>query len=157
MAMTSKLKENRYGKSRVRLVRVKRRAEGNDFREWTLDVLLRGDFASCFVDGDNSKILPTDTMKNTVYSLARTSSAECIEEFGKELMAFLLVRNPQVAAAAVTVSDKTWEYLNIAGKPHPTAFVQSSGECQTAQIAAKRSGVPSVISGFETLVIMKTA
>src|SRR5580658_3905873 len=136
------LAKNSYGKSRVRVVKVKRHADRHDFREWTVEILLEGDFESCFVDGDNSKILPTDTMKNTVYSLARTSSAECIEEFGKELMAFLLGRNPQVAAAEVTVSEKTWEHLNIAGKPHPTAFVQSSGECQTAQIAAKRSGVP---------------
>ena len=61
---------NRYGKSRVRLVQVKRRPDRHDFREWTVQVLLEGDFGSCFVDGDNSRILPTDTMKNTVYSLA---------------------------------------------------------------------------------------
>ena len=60
------LVEDRYGKSRVRLVRVKRRPEGHDFREWMVEILLRGDFTSCFTDGDNSKILPTDTMKNTV-------------------------------------------------------------------------------------------
>ena len=65
------LAENRYGKSRVRLVRVKRHPERHDLREWTLEILLQGDFESCFTDGDNSKILPTDTMKNTVYSLAR--------------------------------------------------------------------------------------
>ena len=80
------LAENRYGKSRVRLVKVKRHPDRHDFREWTIDVLLEGDFESCFVDGDNSKILPTDTMKNTVYSLARNSSAESIEGFGQELI-----------------------------------------------------------------------
>ena len=61
------LAENRYGKSRVRVVRVKRHPDRHDFREWTLEILLEGDFAPCFVDGDNSKILPTDTLKNTVY------------------------------------------------------------------------------------------
>ena len=96
-----RLAENRYGKSRVRLVRVKRHNTGNDFREWTVNVLLRGEFESCFTDGDNSKILPTDTMKNTVYSLARKSCAECMEDFGKELIEFLLSRNPQVSHAEV--------------------------------------------------------
>ena len=73
----AQLAENRYGKSRVRLVRVNRQAAVHEFEEWSVDVVLRGDFLSCFVEGDNSKILPTDTMKNTVYSLARKSSATC--------------------------------------------------------------------------------
>ena len=152
-----KLAENRYGKSRVRVVKVQRHPDRHDFRDWTLEILLEGDFESCFVTGDNSKILPTDTMKNTVYSLARTSRAECMEEFGKELIAFFLERNPQVSALSVIVSEKTWEHLETNGKPHPTTFVQSSCECQTAEISATRDGVPLVRSGLENLVILKTA
>src|SRR5258708_26714532 len=151
------LAENRYGKSRVRVVRVKRHPDRHDFREWTLEILLEGDFDPCFVDGDNSKILPTDTLKNTVYALARSSMAECMEEFGKELIAFLLDRNPQVSAARVMLSEKAWEHLYTGGKPHPTTFMQSSTECQTAEIAATRNGLPSVRSGLENLVILKTA
>ena len=151
------LADNRYGKSRVRVVKVKRHKDHHDFREWTVEILLEGDFASCFADGDNSKILPTDTMKNTVYSLARSSAAECMEEFGKELLAFLLDRNLQISAGRVTLWEKTWEHLQTNGKPHPTTFVQSSGECQTAEVAAARNGPVSVRPGLENLVIMKTA
>src|SRR4029077_21090258 len=100
------LGQNSYGKSRVRVVKVKRHTDRHELRDWTVEILLQGDFESCFVDGDNSKILPTDTMKNTVYSLARSSTAECVEEFGKELIAFLLERNPQVSAAQVNLSEK---------------------------------------------------
>ena len=67
------LAENRYGKSRVRLMKVTHHNHGHDLREWTVQVLLKGDFDTAHLDGDNSKILPTDTMKNTVYSLARSS------------------------------------------------------------------------------------
>jgi urate oxidase len=151
------LAENSYGKSRVRLAKLKRHADRHDFREWTIDILLDGDFESCFVAGDNSKILPTDTMKNTVYSLARASSADTIEEFGMELVAFLLGRNPQISAARVAVAEKSWEHLRIEGKSQPTTFVQSSGEHQTADVAAARNGVPSIRSGLENLVILKTA
>jgi len=151
------LAENRYGKSRIRVVKVKRHPDRHDFREWSVEILLEGDFESCFVEGDNGKILPTDTMKNTVYSLARSSSAECMEEFGKELIAFLLERNPQVSAARVSLAEKTWERVHTGGKPHPTTFVQSSSECQTAEIAARQNGVPSLQSGLENLVILKTA
>jgi len=151
------LAENSYGKSRVRIAKVKRHADHHEFHEWTIDILLQGDFESCFVAGDNSKILPTDTMKNTVYSLARTSSADCMEEFGKELATFFLDRNPQVSVARVAISEKSWQHLYAGGKPHPTTFVQSSSERQTAEIAAVRNGVPLVFAGLEDLVILKTA
>jgi urate oxidase len=151
------LAENSYGKSRVRLAKVKRHPDRHDFREWTVEVLLEGDFESCFVDGDNRKILPTDTLKNTVYSLARTSSAECIEEFGIELLAFFLDHNPQISAARVTMSAKAWEHLHTGGRSHPTAFVQASSECQTAEVAATRNEAPAIRSGFENLAILKTA
>jgi len=151
------LAENRYGKSRVRLVKVKRYPDRHDFREWTLQILLEGDFESCFVDGDNSKILPTDTMKNTVYSLARNSSAKCMEEFGKELITFLLAHNPQVSAGQVTISEKAWEHLRLDGKQHPTTFLQSSAEVQTAEVAQKRGEHFAIRSGLDNLVILKTA
>jgi urate oxidase len=151
------LAENRYGKSRVRLVKVKRHPVLHDFLEWTLEILLQGDFESCFVDGDNSKILTTDTMKNTVYSLARGSSAVSMEEFGKELIAFLLERNPQVSAGQVTLSEKKWEHLPIDGKPHPTTFLLASAEVQTAEVTQNRGGRFAVRSGLENLTILKTA
>jgi|ERR1022692_3234379 urate oxidase len=149
--------ENKYGKSRVRLVQVKRRGGWHDLREWTVEVLLQGDFDSCFVDGDNSKILPTDTMKNTVYSLARRSAAECMEEFARELIDFLLCHNAQVSTAEVSISEKAWEHLHSGGKPHPTTFVQASGESQTAKVTRTRASEFTVASGFENLVIMKTS
>lgn len=151
------LGENRYGKTRVRLVRVKRHADRHDFCEWTVQILLQGDFASCFEDGDNSKILATDTMKNTVYSLARDSSAICIEEFGKELIDFLLDRNPQVGQAEVTIWEKAWEHMVAGGKLQPTSFVQTSNERQNATLSRMQRGGFSVASGLDNLVIMKTA
>src|SRR5258708_40176668 len=99
----AQLAENRYGKSRVRLVRVNRQVAVHEFEEWSVEVLLRGDFLSCFVEGDNRNILPTDTMKNTVYFLARKSVATSIEEFAEELVEHLLTHNPQVSNAEVTI------------------------------------------------------
>jgi urate oxidase len=152
------LAENRYGKSRIRVARVKRTPERHEFREWTLEVLLEGDFETCFTEGDNSKILPTDTMKNTVYSMARRSSAECMENFAKDLIDFLLSRNPQASAVEINVSEKPWEHLHVGdGKPHPTAFVQSSDERQTTKVTRTQAGEFSVVSGLGNLVLMKTA
>jgi urate oxidase len=152
-----RLAESRYGKSHVRLVRVKRHADRHDFSEWQVEVLLQGDFASCFEEGDNSKILATDTMKNTVYSLARDSSAASIENFAMELIDFLLGRNPQISKAEVMIQEKAWKRLNVRGKAHPTTFVNSSSENQTTKVSRLQGGSFSVVSGLENLVIMKTA
>jgi urate oxidase len=153
----SMLADNRYGKSRVRMVQVKRNKDNHDVREWTVEVLLEGDFESCFIDGDNSKILPTDTMKNAVYSLAQKSSATCMEEFAQELAEFLLTRNPQVTAAHIAIVEKAWDRLLTNGNPHPTAFVQANPELQTTEVSMLRRGEPTVNSGFDGLVMLKTA
>jgi urate oxidase len=151
------LVENRYGKSRVRLMKVTRGPKGNDLREWTVQVLLTGDFDTAHYEGDNSKILPTDTMKNTVYSVARQSSAIAMEDFAKELVEFLLGRNPQVSAVSVAVEGTMWKRLTVDGKPHPTSFMRGSGELQTTTVSRARDGDFRIQSGFTNLVVMKTA
>jgi urate oxidase len=153
----AQLAENRYGKSRVRLVRVNRQAAIHEFEEWSVEVLLRGDFLSCFAEGDNSKILPTDAMKNTVYSLARKSSATCIEEFAKELIEHFLTHNPQASAAEVSIQEKSWQHLNVAGKLHPTTFSQAGSEVQITRVIRKRAESLQIESGLSDLVLMKTA
>jgi urate oxidase len=153
----TKLAENRYGKSRVRLARLNRQSPVHEFEEWSVEVLLRGDFLSCFAAGDNSKILPTDTMKNTVYSLARKSFAAGMEDFSKELVEYLLTHNPQVSEAEVSIREKSWQHLTTGGKPHPSTFVQSASELQTTHVIQKRGEQFSVESGIEDLVIIKTS
>jgi urate oxidase len=151
------LAENRYGKSRVRVVRLNRQSPVHEFQEWCVEVLLQGDFETCFSHGDNSKILPTDTMKNTVYSLARKSSATCMEEFAKELIDFLLSNNPQVSAAEVSVHEKSWQHLITNGAPHPSTFVQAGDELQTTHVLRLREKKHHIQSGLADLVIMKTS
>jgi urate oxidase len=122
-----------------------------------VQVLLTGDFDSAHYDGDNSKILPTDTMKNTVYSVARNSSATSMEDYAKELTDFLLKRNPQVSAASVAIESTMWKRLTIDGKPHPTSFMRGSGELQTTVVSRAKEGAFQIISGFKNLLVMKTA
>jgi urate oxidase len=153
----AKLAENRYGKSRVRLARVKRGETRHELCEWTVQVLLSGDFEACFVRGDNRQVLPTDTMKNTVYALARDSAADSIEGFGKELASFLLTRNPQVSLAEVAIAETLWEHLEAQGKSHPSAFLRSGRESPSTTVAERRGSPPTVVSGFEDLAVLKTA
>jgi urate oxidase len=155
------LAENRYGKSRVRLMKVTRHEHGNDLREWTVQVLLKGDFDSAHIEGDNSRILPTDTMKNTVYYVARSSEATSMEDYAKELIDFLLSRNPQVSSAEVTIQSALWKRLTIDGQPHPDSFMRGSNEVQTTHVERTQNRdqpAPfTVHSGLDNLVLLKTA
>ena len=67
----SVLVRDSYGKARVRMVKVIRHPDRHVLKDLTVDVALEGDFESAFLEGDNHRILPTDTMKNTVYALGK--------------------------------------------------------------------------------------
>ena len=120
-------------------------------------MLLKGDFDSAHLEGDNSKILPTDTMKNTVYSVARNSTATSMEDYAKELADFLLGRNPQVSSVSIRVESTLWKRLTIDGKPHPDTFMRGSGELQTTTVERAQGGHFRILSGFDNLVLLKTA
>ena len=114
-----KLASHRYGKSRVRLMRVTRHETHHDIDDWTVELMLTGDFAEVFTEGDNTRIVATDTMKNTVYFLARQSRAESMEAFAEELIDFLLSRNAQLTGAEVRLKSHLWKRLTVDGEPYP--------------------------------------
>jgi urate oxidase len=138
-------------------MKVKRDGPLHTVKEWKVEVLLSGDFETCFTAGDNSAILPTDTMKNTVYSRARESKAECIEDFALELADFFLKRNPQVERVEINIASTAWENAQVEGKAHPSTFIRGSSESQTTAVTCVQGGEPAVTSGLENLVILKTA
>ena len=153
----ARLGENRYGKSRVRLSRITRFEDRHEFNEWTVRVLLEGDYDTSFTAADNSKILPTDTMKNTVYSVARGSKAATIEEFAMELGDYLLTNNPQVSGVLVEVEEKSWERMIVDGAPEETTFKLGAPELNTVRAVRDRDHKEwSVRSGVDGLTILKT-
>jgi len=152
----ARLGENSYGKSRVRLSRITRREDKHEFNEWTVRVLLEGDFETSFTEADNSKILPTDTMKNTVYSIARDSKATTIEEFAIDLGDYLLTNNKQVSGVLVEVEEKAWERMITEAGAEPTTFKLGGQELRTVRAVRDQGRTWSIRSGVDGLVILKT-
>ena len=150
------LRENRYGKTGVRLIKVSRRGAVHEVREWTVRVLLEGEFARTHTHGDNAGLLATDTMKNAVYSRANESGAESPEVFAAEMSEFLLGRNPRVSAVEVRVEQALWKRLTIDGEPHPHSFMRGSGELAVATLRRTRDSV-HLRCGIEEMVVLKTA
>src|SRR5277367_3008443 len=153
--MAIRLGENSYGKSRVRLLRVARQEGRHDIRELTVSVRFEGDFESAHTKGDNAKILPTDTMKNTVFALARQHSVEPVEEFGLHLMEHFVMYNPQVSRVRLRIDESLWSRVLHGGKPHATAFTRAGGEKRTAVLVGTKEGT-TIRAGIRDLVVLKT-
>jgi urate oxidase len=124
-------------------------------KDLTVGVRLEGDFEEAHVAGDNRKILPTDTMKNTVYALAASLRIDQIEQFGIALVGHFLRENPQVSRARVEISERAWGRLPVNGRPHDHAFVDSGTERRTASVTSNGERV-SVVAGIDGLQILKT-
>jgi urate oxidase len=145
---------NRYGKSQVRLVKVRRARDPHEIVDLTIAVQLEGAFEAVYTEGDNSPCIATDTMKNTVYALARHDAIEHTEAFACRLAEHFAAK-PAVSRARISAIEHRWDRLSVGGRPHPHAFVQPGGERWTA-VATKDAAGTEVVAGLENLVVLKT-
>jgi urate oxidase len=145
---------NRYGKSRIRLVKVRRSRDPHELVDLTIDVQLEGAFDPVYLDGDNGPCLATDTMKNTVYAMARQDPIDHVEAFALRLADHFLAK-PGVSRVRVGAVEQPWGRLSAGGRPHPHAFVQAGAEHWTASVTREARG-SEIVSGLANLVVLKT-
>jgi urate oxidase len=148
---------NRYGKSRIRLVKVRRPSSTeapHDLIDLTLDVQLEGAFEPVYTDGDNASCIATDTMKNTVYAFARRERIAHVEEFAMKLADYF-VALPAVSRVRLSAAEHPWERLSVEGRPHPHAFFRIGASTWTTVVTRDRHGA-AVVSGLADLVLLKT-
>lgn len=153
--------QDSYGKSRVRLTKVRRDEEFHEVTELSVDIELSGDFSAAYTAGDNHQVIPTDTMKNTVYALAREHDVCAIELFSVRLARHFVESFSHVDLARVEIVEQPWYRLRVDECPQSHAFLGSTSERFTSSATALRgSGVEiecSMRSGLKGLLLMKTA
>jgi len=153
--MAISLVDSSYGKSRVRLTKVTRTPQRHELKELTVNIQLQGEFDRSYTDGDNSQIVATDTMKNTVYALAAKHPVNNIESFAKHLCEHFLSRNTHIGATSVEIAEELWQRIDSNGKPHEHAFVGGNIEKRVTHVDCIRGGI-TVESGIEDLFVLKT-
>ncbi len=145
-----------YGKSRVRLTKVTRHADRHDLREISVDITLEGDFEASYLAGDNRSVVPTDTMKNTVYGIAARHPLDAPESFGLALVEHFLTRHAHVSAATVAIEETPWRRIEGPdGTAHPHAFIAAGTARRTCHVRGDR-GIPCVEAGISGLTVVKT-
>ena len=138
---------NRWGKSEVRVSKVHRGEGYDDFSDITVQALLEGDVERAHFDGDNSSVVPTDTMRNTIYALAQDNLTRDIEAFGAVLCSHFL-ENPEVSKASVSISERLWS------RHGETGFVGGGSERRLASVV--RGSDETTQAGIGGLVVLKT-
>jgi urate oxidase len=149
------LTHNNYGKSEVRLVKITRGPHGHDVRDVTVDVALEGDFDAAHLEGDNTGLLATDTMRNTVYALAKDDPIENIESFARHLVEHFLEAGPTVTRARVKIVEHPWARLQVGRRPHEHAFQRGNGGDRVAIVVGDGSET-RIEAGIEDLLVLKT-
>ena len=152
--MPPTLISHRYGKSGIRLVKVKRLPARDEVVDLTLGILLEGAFDAVYTEGDNRSCLPTDTMKNTVYAMARKNPIAHAESFATALADHFAAK-PGVTRARISVVEDRWDRIAASSTPHPHAFVRGGAEQWTTVVTRDSRGL-EIASGLTNLVVLKT-
>jgi urate oxidase len=150
-----KLTSHRYGKSRVRVMKIIRNGATHTVKELDVAVALEGDFESSYTSGENHLVVPTDTVKNTVNVLAQQHLGIETEPFAKALARHFLTKYPQVKTATVTAHERVWDRLTIHSSPHPHSFVNSQQARPFTKVTASAE-TTAVESGVTDLLILKS-
>jgi urate oxidase len=152
----ARLSSDSYGKSDVRVTKVVRDGGRHTLLELTVAIELGGAFAPIYTKGDNSPCIPTDTMKNTVYALAKQSDFASPEEFAALLASHFLDDFGQVDWAEVSVEQTLWERIPVGGRPSGYAFAKAGSDSRTSFARRERSGPARLRGGLEGLEVVRT-
>ncbi|MDX8145444.1 urate oxidase [Lentzea sp. BCCO 10_0061] len=142
---------NQYGKAENRLVTVSRNGSVHTIKDLTVSTSLRGDLSDTHLTGDNTKVLATDTQKNTVYAFAKEAPVGEIEDFALRLGRHFVGTQEAISGARILIDEHAWERID----GHDHAFSQGSNEKRTTAVTIEGSQA-WVVSGVRDLVVLKS-
>ncbi|WP_218220635.1 factor-independent urate hydroxylase [Nesterenkonia sp. Act20] len=150
---------NQYGKAEVRVVRVNRDTPVHTLMDLNVSSMLRGDFTDCYTEGDNSRVIATDTQKNTVYAFAKEHGISTPEQF-LLLLGRHFVEYAEVDGGRWSAESYPWERIQVPGSDgalteHEHSFVKSKQEIRTAALTIQ-DGDEHLMGGFSDLTVLKT-
>ncbi len=151
----ARLESNQYGKCRVRVLKVMK-GKKHKVCELEADVLLTGDLDGAYLGEDNSSIVPTDTVKNTVHVLAHDYLGTCRVSFAKIVGSHFLTKYPHIDGVTVELRERRWERMEIGGEPHPHAFSEQANGTWFCRGDFERDEDPVLSAGITDHLVLKT-
>ncbi|XP_029356787.1 uricase [Echeneis naucrates] len=145
-----------YGKNAVKVLLIRRQGGYHSIIELKADVELTLRSRKDYLSGDNSDIIPTDTIKNTVHALAKIKGVKTIEQFSMDICNHFLGNFSHVLRAKVYMEEAPWRRLEKNGVEHAHAFIFSPEVCRFCDVEQKVNGIPVVHSGLKDMKVLKT-
>jgi urate oxidase len=148
----------RYGKDNVRVYKVERdeKTGVQTVTEMTVCVLLEGAIDTSYTKADNSVVVATDSMKNTVYIMAKEHPVTPPELFASIVGTHFIDSYPHLTAAHISVITHRWTRMTIDGKPHPHSFYRDGAETRNVEAVARRGNGIDIRSGIAGLLVLKS-
>lgn len=156
----AELFDSSYGKANVKFLKVRKDASDpniQDVLEANVQVLLRGKFDTSYTKADNSSIVPTDTVKNTILVEAKTNNVWPIESFAAHLAKHFTSKYDQVEGIEVYIVQAKWTKIKLEGKEHAHSFRHEGPETrQTYLNYDKLTKKLTLSSSIKDLTVLKS-
>jgi urate oxidase len=157
--MTYTLTSHQYGKAENHIVRIYRDGPRHEIRDLTVTTALRGAFDDAYLTGDQSKVLPTDSQKNTAFVYAKQHGDGTVEGYATALAKHFVDDVEPVHGARVEVVVDAWERVVVGGTEHEHTWVRRGPENRTVTVTVDGTGAAQTVrvgGGIRDLVILKS-
>lgn len=154
----SYLSAARYGKDNVRLLKVDRDQETrfHTVTETTVCAFVEGDIDVAYTKADNSVVVATDSIKNTIFVLAKQNPINPPELFAATLGTHFVETYKHIHAAHIKIITHRWTRYNVDGEPHPHSFLRDGTETRNVEVTVREGTGILIRSGIQGLSVLKS-
>lgn len=156
----SQLIDSTYGKANVKFLKVKKDPKNpqvQDVLEANCQVLLKGNFDVSYTEADNSPVVPTDTVKNTILVEARKTDVWPIERFAAHLAKHFTQKYAHVSGVDISIVQARWTKFEVDGRLHDHSFRHEGPETRRTHLQYdKHSGHLDITSSIVDLTVLKS-
>ncbi|XP_046892926.1 uricase isoform X1 [Hypomesus transpacificus] len=145
-----------YGKNSVKVLYIRREGTHHYIIELKANVEITLNNRKDYLTGDNSDIIPTDTVKNTVHALAKLKGVRNIEQFSMDICQHFLTAFKHVTRAKVDMEEAPWKRLEKNGVEHAHAFIFSPESWRFCSVEHHLNEKPVIHSGVKNMTVLKT-
>ncbi|MBE3050038.1 urate oxidase [Candidatus Bathyarchaeota archaeon] len=152
------LSSARYGKDNVRVLkRARDEASGTQtVTEMTVSCLLEGDISTSYTEADNSVVVATDSIKNTIYIKAKEHPVTPPELYASVLGTHFLDTYPHIHAANIKVVTHRWTRIPVDSNPHRHSFYRDGQDTRDVDARISRADGIELTSGIAGLTVLKS-
>jgi urate oxidase len=105
---------------------------------------------------DNSPIVATDSIKNTIYIKAKENPVTPPELFASILGSHFVDTYKHIHAAHIKIITHRWTRMAIDGKPHPHSFFRDGVETRNVDVTVREGKGIEIRSGISGLLVLKS-